>query len=132
VVLVVEVVVIVQVHLIHLVDQEIHLQQIPHKVIQEEVVKQEVHLSQLMMNQVVEVVEQLLQVETQVSIVVEMVEQEHQTILQEQQRLTLAVVVEVLLVVQVDLAELVEAEMVETIHGLQEQLDLQLLEKMQL
>ena len=128
----VEVVVIVQVHLIHLVDQEIHLQQIPHKVIQEEMVKQEVHLSQLMMNQAVEVVEQLLQVETQVTIVVEMVEQEHQTILQEQQRLTLAVVVEVLLVLQVDLAELVEAEMVETIHGLQEQLDLQLLEKMQL
>jgi len=60
VVLVVEVVVIVQVHLIHLVDQEIHLQQIPHKVIQEEVVKQEVHLFQQMTNLVVEVVEQLL------------------------------------------------------------------------
>ena len=39
---------------------------------------------------------------------------------------------EVLLVVQVDLAELVVAELVEMIRGLQEQLDLQLLEKMQL
>jgi len=71
-------------------------------------------------------------VETQVTIVVEMVEQEHQTILQEQQRLTLAVVVEVLLVLQVDLAELVVVELVEMIPHLQDQLEVQLQEKMQL